>query len=264
MILLIFFILGLFIGSFLGVVVDRIAKNETIVKGRSCCDMCKKKLMWNDLIPIFSFLLIKGKCRYCKTSLSPFYPIIELITGISFVIAGQAALSGNNFQFIIYNFQNLLSLFFYLYIVSALIVIFFIDLKYGIIPDKILIPAVLITLIFNILNSNYQILNILFSAIGASLFFLFLILITKGKGMGYGDVKFAFLIGLLLGFPNVVFSLYLAFLTGGIVSIILILCKKKKFQKDTIPFGPFLAFATFLCLFWGDLITKTALHLLNF
>ncbi len=259
----IFMITGFFIGSFLGVIVDRITKNKTIVKGRSCCDECKKKLIWKDLVPIFSFLLIKGKCRYCKTSLSPFYPIIEFITGVCFLISAQFIFSKHQSAIEIYNLKFMMDLIFYLYIVSVLIIIFFIDLKYGIIPDKILFPAVLITLIFNILNSYDQILNMFFSAIGASLFFLFLILITKGKGMGYGDVKFVFLIGLLLGFPNIVFSLYLAFLTGGIVSIILILCRRKKFQKDTIPFGPFLSFSTFLCLFWGDLIIKTALRLLN-
>lgn len=272
------FVIGLFIGSFLNVLADRLSREESIVKGRSHCEKCKKELAWLDLIPLLSFISLKGKCRYCKTSLSFYYPTVELVTGILFVVTAFFILNGsqlaiNNLQFTInyqlFNFQTIISLVYYLFLVSSLIVVFFADLKYGIIPDKIIFPAIFISFLFLPFTSKESWLHFvqpatfevgfashLLSAFGAGLFFLALFLITKGRGMGFGDVKFAFLMGLILGFPNIVVSLYIAFLTGAIVGCILIIWRKKKLKGASIPFGPFLVFGTFLALFWGDVILQ--------
>ncbi|KKR77015.1 MAG: Type 4 prepilin-like protein leader peptide-processing enzyme [Candidatus Levybacteria bacterium GW2011_GWA2_40_8] len=253
--LVLFFAIGLFFGSFLTVLIDRIPRNESIF-GRSYCEVCKSVLSWKDLIPIVSFASLLAKCRYCKAPLSYYYPLIELVTGIIFSLT---------FLYVWNNFQaNILALTFYLFISSSLIVIFFSDLRYEVIPNKILFPTFFLT-VFYILFFHTRIfyLNLL-SSIGLLVFFLIIYLITRGKGMGLGDVKFAGFMGFLLGFPQSVLSVYLAFLTGGISAIILVLWRKKRFgRKDTIPFGPFLVEGTFLSLFFGDRILNFSTGLLG-
>lgn len=263
------FLIGLFVGSFLGVLADRLPRGETVLKGRSHCEKCRKTLKWYDLIPLLSFIFLRGKCRYCHTRLSLYYPIVELITGIIF--AGVFLfLEGTDINFI--TAINIIILMYWLFIVSSLIVVFFADLKYGIIPDKIVFPAIFVSVLFFVFGSftskeswflfvqpaTFEVGNRLLSAIGACLFFMALFLITKGRGMGFGDVKFAFLMGLILGFPNIIISLYIAFLTGAIVGIILILWKKKKVRGTAIPFGPFLVLGTLAGLFWGEIIFQKA------
>lgn len=263
MTLLFIFIIGLFVGSFLNVLVDRLPRGEPVIKGRSHCEKCKKTLKWFDLIPLLSFLVLKGKCRYCRTRLSPYYPIIELTTGVFFVITVLFVL--NNFQFLIlnfysiFNFKFLITLIFYLFIASSLIVVFFADLKYGIIPDKIIFPAILISFLFSLFASKES--WFLLPAVGACLFFLLLFLITKGRGMGFGDVKFAFLMGLILGFPNIMVALYVAFLTGAIVGIILIIWRKKRIFGTSIPFGPFLVIGTLAAIFFREFFLQNFLRM---
>lgn len=245
---IIFFLLGLSIGSFLNVLVHRLPKNENIF-GRSYCDHCKKKLSWYDLIPLLSFVFLKGKCRYCKKNIDPLIPIVELITALLFVSV-----------FLKFPILSNPSLWLNLFFVSTLIAIFFTDLKHEIIPNKIIYPAILISFLFITLTNN--LVNHIMSGIGAFLFFLILSLVTRGKGMGGGDTKLALFLGLVLGFPNIVLSLYLAFLTGGFISLILILWKKKRFKKDTIPFGPFLAFSGIISLFFASPLVSLLLSFL--
>ena len=260
MLTLILFVFGLFIGSFLGVVVDRLATKDSFIKGRSKCDHCGHVLGFFDLFPIFSFVLLKGQCRYCHKKLSLYCPITEITTGILFAIT-FLLLSQGNLSFIT-DHLSLISVIYYLFIVSCLIVIFFADLRYGIIPDKILYPAVFVVFVFTILNTQYLILNIVFSAIGSFLFLFILYFITKRRGMGFGDVKYAFFMGLLLGFPAVVVGLYIAFLTGAVAGIILLVWQKKRIRGTTIPFGPFLVIGTYISLFWGNWILSRLVSLL--
>ena len=135
------FILGLTVGSFLNVLIDRLPNDKSIL-GRSYCDHCKKTLSWKDLIPVLSFVYLRGKCRYCHAPLSYQYPIVELLTGLLFIAT---------YQFATLNFQ----LIYYLLIVSSLIVVFFADLKYGIIPDKILLPAIVVSLVYLTISTFY-------------------------------------------------------------------------------------------------------------
>jgi len=244
---LLLFVVGLFLGSFLGVLVDRLPRNETVIKGRSRCEFCRKELKALDLIPVLSFISTKGKCRYCKRQLPYFYPAIEISTGILFALI---------YIFLMPN--QVINLLYYLVIISGLIVIFFMDLKYGVILDKILLPLTIIIaaylLIFNpqslVINLACGILAFLFFLVISSVFKL-----IRGKdGMGGGDIELSFVLGLFLGFPNIVLCLYLAFLTAAVVGIILILWKKKNFQNTTLPLGPFLILGTLVCLFWGNLI----------
>lgn len=246
--IILFFIFGLSIGSFLNVLIYRLPKNESLF-GRSYCDHCKKKLSWYDLIPLLSFVLLKGKCRYCKETIDPIIPVVELTTALLFVSV-----------FLKFPILSDPKLWFNLFFVSTLIVTFFTDLKYEIIPNKIIYPAILSSLFFIALTNNTV--NHILSGIGAFLFFLILSLVTRGKGMGGGDTKLALFLGLVLGFPTIVFSLYLAFLTGGFISLILILWKKKKFKGNTIPFGPFLAFWGIVSIFLGNHLVSLLLSFL--
>ncbi|MCL6096135.1 MAG: prepilin peptidase [Patescibacteria group bacterium] len=274
--MIILFTFGLFLGSFLNVLVDRIPKKETVFRGRSHCEFCKKELKWLDLIPLASFLFLKGKCRYCHKKLSFYYPIIELSTAIMFTLTYvyvNSQFSISNFQlisqfpifnnFIIY-YSLFIDLFYYLFIVSSFIVIFFSDLKYGIIADKIVFPAVIVSLAYSFIIFHLSFIIYLVSGIGSFIFFLLLFVVTKGKGMGFGDVKLSFLLGLALGFPKIILALYLAFLTGAISGIILILWRKKRSLKETIPFGPFLIIGALVSLFWGRTIIPSIVIFLGF
>lgn len=250
--------LGFIVGSFLNVLVDRLPKDESVVIGRSHCDKCKKTLAWYDLIPLFSFISLKGKCRYCNTRLSLYYPTIELTTGILFVLV-FLFVSKESSVYQVLSIMYIWELLYYLFITSSFIVIFFTDLKYGIIPDKVLFTAILVSFIYILLNTYY--LMPILSAVGACLFFLFLFLITKGKGMGFGDVKFAFLMGLVLGFPNIIVGLYVAFLTGALIGCILIIWRKRRMFGTAIPFGPFLVFGSLVAIFFGESISQSFLHM---
>jgi leader peptidase (prepilin peptidase)/N-methyltransferase len=248
---LIIFVIGTFLGSFLNVVSDRILKKESFLKGRSCCEHCKHSLSPLDLVPIFSFVALSGRCRYCKKPINAWYPISEVFTGLIYFLT---------FQFLILNAVPLLSIEFLYYFItiSMLIIIFFTDAKYRIIPNKILYPATCLSLLFLSLFQRGLIVNSLLSAFGSFIFFLLIsfvfYLLTKKQSMGGGDLKLAFFLGLFLGFPNIIFALYLAFLTGALYSIILIIWKKKSFLKDTVALGPFLVLGSLISLFYGNLI----------
>ena len=151
---------------------------------------------------------------------------------------------------------------FSLFSVSVLIVIFFIDLNQGIIPFKVILPTILITVVFFLFKDQSTFLTHMLSGIAVSLFFFLLFAATRGKGMGFGDVVYALFLGLLLGFPNSIIGLYIAFLTGAVISLILVLLKRKKLRGSTIPFGPFLVLGTFIAYIWGDLITGFIFKLL--
>ena len=272
---LLVFLFGAAIGSFLGVIVDRIKSGEPIWQGRSHCDHCRHTLHVLDLIPIISFLALGRKCRYCHKPLSWFYPLIEIVTGASFVIAAYTILHES--WILIVQLHYILLLLYFFALISSLIAIFFTDLRYGIIPFKLVGFSVAITVIwYLLLPSLYftplemqlfglqtNILTVLASAFGAAAFFFLLFVITKGRGMGFGDVVYAFLMGFVLGFPNVLLGLYIAFIAGAIVSLLLVALKKKRLHGGTIPFGPFLVLGTIIGLLWGNTLTSYVLTLLH-
>lgn len=245
-------------GSFLGVLVDRIPRGKQVLTGRSECEFCHKKLKWYELVPVISFYLQKGKCKNCKRKLSVFYPTIEILTGVLFAITYLFVLQSQEF--------TIYSLPYYIFIVSVLIVIFFIDFKYGVIPNKIIFPSIVITFFWLLVNNSSLVLNHLLTAILSLLFFASIAflyyLIRKKESLGGGDIKMAFLMGLLLGFPNVITAFYIAFLTGATYSLILILWGRLKL-KDAIPFGPFLVLGTLIALFLGEQILSLILPLLG-
>lgn len=251
------FVLGTAIGSFLTVAIDRIPRNISIITGRSVCESCKHTLSWIDLVPVISYILLRGRCRYCKQQFGPHYLLLEILTGVLFVTTYLVTVAQNcpNGQIC----ADLLPTILYrLVIACCLFVIFFIDLRHSIIPFSVLIVAALAAIIYTLVSNPFFLTVSLLTAVGSFLFFLVIHLVTKGRGMGFGDVLFAFVIGLILGFPTSVVAFYIAFLTGSVISLILVLGKKKHI-KSAIPFGPFLVVGTFTCLLWGPELTHVFL-----
>ena len=239
-------IFGVCVGSFLNCVIYRLEEEESL-KGRSFCPHCKHQLSWKDLFPVFSYLFLGGKCKYCKEKISIQYPLVEIATGIIFLLIFNLKFEILN-QFEILKFLNLIFLF---YVASALIIIFIFDLKHYLIPDKVLFPAIIITFIFRLFENFNLIPNYLLASVIASGFFYLIWFFSKGKAMGFGDVKLALLMGLLLGFPNILTALFLAFFFGAIIGLALMFFEKKNLKSE-MPFGPFLIAGTFIALFWGQ------------
>ncbi len=227
------FLLGLCVGSFLNVLAQRLPRGEPVLWGRSHCDYCKKSLRWFELIPVVSFVLLGGRCQRCHRRLSIQYPLVELATAIGFL----------------YLFAHQFPLLLYL-LFSSLVVIFVADLREQIIPDSMIAAG--------IIGSFGTRIHVV-PALGSFAFLYLLWAATGGRGMGFGDVKLAFLMGLFLGFPVVVVAFYIAFLTGALVGVILILTGKKKW-KSKIAFGPFLILGTV----GASLFSDGVLRLLNF
>jgi len=268
----IFFILGLVVGSFLDCVIYWLESKDKLVSftqqrtglfGRSFCPHCGHKLAGYDLIPVLSFVFLRGKCRYCQKTISLQYPLVEIATGSLFLLIFNFQFSIFK-QFSIFQFSNFL---YYLLIACFLIVIFVYDLKHYIIPDKIIYPAIIIAGIFNFQFSIFNQFSIfkfsILSALGTSIFFLAIFLISRGKWLGFGDVKLAFFMGLFLGFPDILVALFLAFLIGAMIGLGLIIFKKKGLKSE-IPFGPFLITGTLIALFWGNQIINWYLNLITY
>ena len=246
----IIFLFGICLGSFLNVVIDRFATNRSVLKGRSYCEHCKRTLSAIDLVPIFSFLFLQGKCRSCNKKIPLRLFLVELLGGATLL-----------YLFYQYFFLNIASFIVLSIIIFIFIAIFFIDLEFGIIPDKLSIPLTIFSVIYVLISGNNLYIHV-FAAFGSLLFFMCLFFLTKGRGMGFGDVKISFALGMILGFPLVVYGLYLAFLTGAIVLIILVLWKKKSFKKSTVPFGPFLVGSTLFTMFFSDIFIHPLIRIL--
>lgn len=247
------FIFGLFVGSFLNLVADRVVIGEQIWRGRSHCDFCKTVLKIRDLIPVFSFLTSRGKCRYCEQKLSLSYPLSELFTGCLFVLAGVSSgiLAGLPYSSGVALDPHRLFFFTYLLVVfSFYAVIFLADAKYQIIPTKVLVFGVVFVLVARILFFGLSWATLI-STGGLVAFFWLLFAITRGRGMGFGDVRLALLIGLFNDWPYNVLGIFGAFVLGSVFSIFLMVLGKKG-MKDKIAFGPFMILGSLLAVIFGD------------
>lgn len=283
------FIIGTILGSFAKAVADRQQQQDTL-RGRSYCASCKHNLAWYDLFPVLSYIMLLGKCRYCHKKIPFANFAAEIIMGILILIIFLT--QGFDFNIFlnptIQSAPDILNFIFKIFIVTILYILFLTDLKTGLLPDKITYPATGIAIgylfFFSGINSWLLYTNLKVNALGkylmppysnylytlilriwepviyalvtgivASLFFVFLILITKGRGMGWGDVKYVLFLGIALGFPNAITGILLAFLFGAVFSLILLAFGKKRFGQ-TIPFGPFLSIGAYVALLWGNQI----------
>ncbi len=243
-------ILGAMVGSFLNVCIYRLPREESIVSPGSRCPHCKTPIRFYDNIPIISFLLLGGKCRYCHHSISIQYPVIEGITALSSL-------------FLFVHFGVSLSYIIYFAFVSALIVITAIDLYHQIIPDVISLPGIGAGVLASLILPNISFWDSLIGLIsGGGILFLVATgyqWLFKREGMGGGDVKLLAMIGAFLGWKAVILTILLSSLIGSIVGVVLILIKGKDF-KYAIPFGPFLSLGAALSLFFGEDLIRWYLH----
>lgn len=235
------------VGSFLNVLIVRMPLAESAIYHRSHCRKCKKALPWYDLVPVLSFVLLSGKCRFCQEKISWQYPTVEILTAILFTASWGLILA---------NQQPVWFLLFYLLIFAVLVAIAFIDLNTLMIPDALnycgLALALLLALAAIFTKEVAWLTPLIGLLVGAG-FIGLLVLLGKGKWMGEGDIFLAAMMGLILFWPKILVGLFLAFLIGSIVSLILIFLKKKT-MKDVVPFGPFLVLGTLIALFFGQQI----------
>ena len=238
------FVLGLIVGSFSNVCIYRIPRNESIVYPASHCPKCRTTIRPIDNIPLLSYILLKGRCRNCKSKISIQYPVVEFLTGFIYLII-----------YLIYglSIQTLI----YIILSSALIIIAFIDLNEQIIPDVISLPGIVMGFILSFLVPYISFIN---SALGV-LFGGGIILIIglcgsvifKKEAMGGGDVKLAAMIGAFLGWRYIIISLFFGFFLGALAGIFLVLSKIKS-REDMVPFGPFIVLGSLITLLWGEKI----------
>ncbi len=257
------FVLGTVIGSFVNVVMYRTIAGESWVHGRSHCEQCKRKIHWYDNIPLLSFIVLRGKCRFCQTPISISHPVIEFLTGTLFVWwywGGSLFFKLTNQPF--HYAQPL----FWLTVGVLFLIIFFTDAFYMLIPDEAVIVLAVLTFIYRVALTLYGVMQMgdflrtLLAAGACGLFFFSLWFFTKGKGMGFGDVKLAIPFGLLLGWPNVLVGIFVAFVSGAIVGVTLVIGRKKKL-KQAVPFGPFMILGMVVALLWGSSLLHWYLHL---
>lgn len=238
------FILGLIVGSFSNVCIYRIPRNKSIIYPASHCPKCRSKIKTVDNIPLLSFFLLKGRCRNCKSKISIQYPVVELLTGLIYLII-----------YLVYglSIQSLI----YIILSSALIIIAFIDLNEQIVPDVISLPGIVIGFIISFFVSYISYMNSALGVLVGGGIILIIGLagsvIFKKEAMGGGDVKLAAMIGAFLGWRYIIISLFLGFFLGALAGIFLILSKIKS-REDAIPFGPFIVLGSFITLLWGEKI----------
>jgi leader peptidase (prepilin peptidase)/N-methyltransferase len=252
------FILGAIIGSFLNVVILRHNTGESIIKGGSRCFICGNKLKWRELIPIFSFIAQKGKCRNCGSKISLQYPLVEFLTGLVFLLV---------FLKFYATFYFLLSTFYYFIIFSILIVIAVYDLRHQIIPNEFVYSFITLSFFsiffenwdlfrnFKLEIRNFDLWSQFLAGIIFFAFFGLMWLAPRGKWMGLGDAKLALGIGWLFGFSKGITALLLAFWIGAAVGIFLLIFFKKSYNiKSKLAFGPFLALGTLIAFLFGETI----------
>jgi len=247
------FMVGAVVGSFVNVVIERTIAGEDWIKTRSRCDKCKKVIAWYDNIPLLSYMLLGRRCRHCKARISIQHPAVEFLVGSLFVWW-----YGVGFAFFKLT-QAPLSVvqpLFWLIVGVLLLMVFITDLKYMIIPDYAVVGLGLLALMYRVYLAYAGAMQIadlwgaiLGGVIASGVFFL-LWLVTKGKGMGFGDVKYVLVMGWLLGWQRLIVGLMAAFISGAVVGLGLIIFGKKKL-KQALPFGPFLVGATGLSLVFG-------------
>lgn len=238
---IIIFIIGLVFGSFYNVVGYRVPNNMSIIFPASHCPNCNHKLKFYELIPVISYIFLKGKCKECKKGISIMYPLFELITAITFLLS-----------YIIFGFN--IEFFIAITFISVLIIITISDIRYYIIPDEVLIIGIILIIlekiILVILHGNFfdNLLLPIINGLGSfALLYLFKILgdfIFKKESLGGGDIKLLFLIGLVLGFDMSIVTIFIASFIALPLSIITLI------RKDTnvLPFGPYLSLAAVIIL----------------
>jgi len=260
------FVFGAIIGSFLNVCIYRMPHGKSVVWPGSHCPLCEKRIPWYDNIPFFSYLFLKGRCRFCKKVISPVYLLVELLTALMFVVLFKH-------YGISYNF------FVYVTLICLLIISTFVDIKHRIIPDEVSLGGIVLGFILNSIrgvhlnplsfNFHPALSSFLGIVIGGAIIYLTGVLFDlvyfkllkkppiqgETESMGGGDVKLLAMIGAFIGWPGAVLTFFIAPFFGAVVGVVNLFVKK----DHTIPYGPFLALGALISLFWADTIIMLVL-----
>ena len=242
LLLILLFVIGLVMGSFFNVCIYRIPRKESIVFPPSHCTSCNTRLNWSDLIPVFSYLCLGGRCRYCHGKISVRYPLVELLTGsVYLVLAVRFGISGT---FAVYAV-----------LCSILMIASAIDLEYQIIPNGLVLTGILAGVLLSLTGCSVHWPDALAGMlVGGGTFLIVALLcrwILKKEGMGGGDIKLMAMIGLWIGWRLTGLSILLSIYAGGLMGGVLLLLRVKK-RGDAIPYGPFIAIGTFLSILYGN------------
>ncbi len=276
------FIFGLLIGSFINVIAlrydgDHMVADPKVIGGRSHCPHCMKTLQWYELIPVVSFIIQGRRCRNCKATIGWQYPVVEVISGciFAFVPMHVLTLTGPGQAFTIFSI-------FWTIVFEVLLLVAYIDIRLGIIPDELNVVLGVLGIFLAIFLAGYYGLgnhslfgpfggwfglqgniwtNHIFAAFIGAAFFGLLILITRGKGMGMGDVKLAIPLGIVFGWPDILFIIVSAFILGALAGVIFII-RGEKTMKGSLPFAPFLVAGAVIVFFGAVQITRAYLGLL--
>ncbi|MFO7153741.1 MAG: prepilin peptidase [Caldicoprobacter oshimai] len=234
--------LGLFVGSFLNVCIYRIPRGESIALPGSRCPHCGIRLKPLDLVPVLSFVFLKGRCRYCRQPISWLYPVVELLTALLIWLVYE-----------VYDITPTAA--YYVVIVCILTVVAFIDLEYQVIPNGLVLSLIGTGLGFKLLDGGAGFIDGLYGLVagGGSLLLIAVVssLLFRKEGMGGGDIKLMAAIGWCLGWRLVLLSFVISIYIGGLISLLLLVFKVKK-RGDYIPYGPFIVMATVVSMLWGD------------
>jgi len=235
-------LVGLVVGSFLNVCIHRLPKGESIVRPPSCCPACGIPIRWYDNVPIVSFLLLKGRCRGCRSRISWRYPLVEALTGSLFLLT-------------VFRFGLSVRSIFILVFICGLVVITFIDLDHEIIPHAVTLPGIPLGLIGSLITRDPSPRDAAAGAlVGAGLVYLVAVyaeVALQRESMGGGDINLLAMIGAFLGWKQVLLSFFFAVVAGACLSLVLVAARVLS-RKDRIPFGPFLALGAIVALFGGN------------
>lgn len=229
-------VFGLVIGSFLNVCIYRIPRGESVIAPPSHCPNCRKRLRFYDLVPLFSYLFLLGRCRYCYSRISIRYPLIEVLTGLLFVCVSVN--TGNVFASAVP----------YWYMMAILVVCSAIDLEYRRIPNTVTYPSIAAALLLSLIPGGIGILSSLQGILLGGGIMLLVAILSRG-GMGMGDVKLIAVFGGFLGWRGALYSIAWGSIIGSVIGIILLIMKVIR-RKDPIPFGPFLSAGAVITFFF--------------
>jgi prepilin signal peptidase PulO-like enzyme (type II secretory pathway) len=265
--LFLFMACGAVIGSFTNCFIWRLFKDESLM-GRSYCPECRKQIHWYDNVPVLSFILLRGHCRHCRKNIIWQYPIVEISTSLLFAavfyFAAKSMALSSSIDSLFWAMSDphfVLRLVRDLFIVFIFTVVFIYDLRWYLVPDKAVLPAVIILLVINIFL-GFIWWKILLAALVGAVFFLIQFVISKGKWIGGGDIRLGLLIGAAFGrLDFLALILMMSYFIGSVVGITLISLKKKGWKSE-VPLGVFLAMASLISLFFGDNIINWYLGLI--
>ena len=251
------FAFGAVIGSFLNCVIWRLRTRESFLHGRSYCPKCRHALSAADLVPLLSYLLLRGKCRYCALRIDPSYFLIEAVTGLLFLLVALVSLPSGAAMI---GAAAMAELILGWFLVAVLVIVFVFDLRYMLIPRSLTLPAAVLALAANLALGDDILMAAVGIAVGGGFFWLQRVL-SRGKWVGGGDVNLGLLMGAALGFPSVLVALFFAYIIGALFGVAMMAARRKN-MKSEIPFGTFLSASTIFTMLYGQAALNWYLGLL--